>query len=374
MVKNKSSITNGAVDKGKKLLKKFGLTPLMIWIGVSGFSIVMVATLLIVFWPAGQLDNVVNDVLSNVNNDECEFRSNLDGKCVENDQNTLPIVVMIDNHVDARPPEGIDEASIVFEAIAEGTITRLVAVFDMNMEPTDIGPVRSARPYFVDYATEFGAVYAHVGGSDEALSILQRRKSVYDLNEFSNAAYFWRDPARVAPHSVMTSSELLKRAIETKEWSTQSSFGSWIFRPEVDKEDRGDMISARIDYRSLVHNITWVYDNEENVYWRSQGGLKHKMADGTQLSAKNIAIVYTESTPIDDYGRRRTTTIGSGKAVVLQEGYAIEAKWQRDNLNDRTRFYDNETGNEINFVPGQTWIEVIPDHFPEIEIKYSDEE
>ena len=346
-----------------------------IWAAGIGVGGVIIIAAVFWFWPRNQNIQPTNNNESNEQVAvECDFRGNLDGLCREFEDKAIPIAVMIDNHAEARPPVGIDKASVVFEAIAEGTITRLVAVFDSNTVPTDIGPVRSARPYFVDYATEFGAVYVHVGGSDDALALLRSRASVYDLNEFSNGQYFWRDNSRYAPHNVMTSSELVKRAMTAKSWPTEGAFGVWVFRPEAELDNRGRMTSAYIDYRSPAHNVLWEYNRDLNVYERSQGGRKHKTADGSQLMAKNIAVIYSESAPIDDYGRRETQTIGSGRAVVLQEGLVIEAEWRRDNLNQRTRFYHKQTQAEISFVPGQTWIEILPDHFPDLTIEYPDEE
>jgi len=120
--------------------------------------------------------------------------------------NLAPVAVMIDNHPDARPQSGIEKAGLVYEAEVEGYYTRLMAVFSDENEVVKIGPVRSARPYFVDWANELNAVYAHCGGSPEALVNIEQ-KGIVDLNEIYSGRFFWRATDRSAPHNIYLSAK-----------------------------------------------------------------------------------------------------------------------------------------------------------------------
>lgn len=127
------------------------------------------------------------------------------------------MTVVIENHPDARPQSGLDKASIVYETLAEGGITRFLAVFQEN-EVAEIGPVRSARIYFLDWVLEYDALFAHIGGNIAALDQIGPLK-IQDINQFYNANYFWRDNSRVAPHNVYTTTDKLRAAGEKAKYS-----------------------------------------------------------------------------------------------------------------------------------------------------------
>ena len=133
---------------------------------------------------------------------------------------------MIENMVTSRPQSGLDRANLVYEALAEGGITRFLAVFASGEEIEKIGPVRSARTYYLDWAKELSAAYIHVGGSPEALRLIPQY-DILDLNQFYNSPNFWRAKERAAPHNLYTSSELLARAVVSKKWGPTGSFESW---------------------------------------------------------------------------------------------------------------------------------------------------
>jgi len=300
-----------------------------------------------------------------VKNQNCDNQRLLDGVCVVEGQENLPVYsIMIENHVDSRPPAGLSKANLVYEAMAEGAITRFLAVYDSATQLDRIGPVRSTRKYFVDWAQEFDSVHVHIGGSPEALDLLKVRP-VYDLNEFFNGAYFWRDNNRLAPHNVYTSADLLHQAIEKKQWDIKPDFHGWQFKSEAELKDRPDSQEILIDFIGESYLVKWVYNKDDNNYQRYLGGKLHQDEDGSQITAKNIAVMYTGSSVYDDEGRRRMTTVGEGEAVVFLDGKAIEGFWKRPDLDSRTRFYDKD-GNEIAFNPGITWIEVVLTHFPKV--------
>jgi len=154
-----------------------------------------------------------------------KFYRLLDGVGVEDESKVNPPIfaVQVENMVDARPLSGISKANLVYEAISEAGITRLLALYVKDNSVSEIGPVRSARPYYIDWASEYGALYAHSGGSPEALRVVSDY-DVLDLNEFSNGKYFWRSKSRYAPHNLYTSVELLGEAFTVKGGEVKNFF------------------------------------------------------------------------------------------------------------------------------------------------------
>lgn len=289
----------------------------------------------------------------------------IDGVCVDKEAEYFFYSVMIDNHYDARPSNGLADALLVYEAIVEAPITRFIAVYSSLDEVEVIGPVRSARPFYVDWAKEFNGPYVHVGGSNAALDNLKETYK-YDINEFNKGRYFWRSNGRFAPHNVFTSSHNVWKVIEDNGWEPKNDFESWQFKDQAIYDERGNVEEIKVDFASTPFLVSWKYDKEDNDYTRYQGGIQRKDEDGQEIKAKNIVVMYTESKIIDDYGRRETTTVGKGKAHIFFDGQVIKGSWQRDNLASRTKFY-NEGSEEIQFNRGKTWIEVVPTHFPQIE-------
>lgn len=269
--------------------------------------------------------------------------------------------VMIDNIHVARPGAGIADAPLVIEALAEGAITRLMAFHPDGADLRRIGPVRSARPYFIDWAEEYGAVYVHIGGSPAALDQLEF-SSVRDLNQFWWGGYFWRDRERYAPHNVYTSSDLLHETLVELEGG----------RGEVDngrpfKEGGPDGIiepvsvdEIKIDFLAPASRVIWSYDPETNRYGRYQGKGEFTDETGRQVVADNIVIQVTDMRVIDNVGRREVRTVGEGDAIVFRDGQAIEAKWVKED-GGRTRFIYTYSSDEIPWNVGTTWIEVVGD-------------
>ncbi|KKQ80786.1 MAG: hypothetical protein UT02_C0002G0011 [Parcubacteria group bacterium GW2011_GWC2_38_7] len=284
----------------------------------------------------------------------CEKIRKIDGLCITGDEVGV-YAVMIDNHVGARPQAGLNQASLVYETVVESPITRFLVVFSLDEDVAKIGPVRSARPFYVDWTKEFNGLYAHVGGSNEAIENLNATYK-FNFDEFYNGSYFYRDNYRSAPHNVFTSSALIKKGIEDKNWEIKSDFESWKFRPEPEAD--GAVLGVEIDFKTYDFLVRWEYDVVEKNYVRYQGHRLHAVSDGSDILAANIAVMYTTSSVIDSYGRRETKTIGSGQALVFQNGQVIEGLWQRNSLGNRTKFF-NKDGTEIVFNVGSTWIEVV---------------
>ncbi|MEK7512135.1 MAG: DUF3048 domain-containing protein [Patescibacteria group bacterium] len=289
----------------------------------------------------------------------CEQTRKLDGLCFEGEE-PLVYSVMIENHSASRPVSGIGQAVLVYEVVVEAPITRFLAIFYADNNLKKIGPVRSARPFFVDWATEFKAPYSHVGGSNEALDLLAKSYQ-YDLNEFSSGQYFWRKPSRPMPHNVYTSNELIVLAVQNKNWQVKNNFDFWKFMPESKTAvEPVAILDIKVDFGTNEYSVEWKYDLENKKYVRYQAGNIYKDSDGNAVTAKNVVLMFTDAKIIDDYGRKKIKTIGSGQAVVYRANEMIEAEWRRSSLKERTRFFD-ALGKEIAFYPGNTWIEVVAD-------------
>lgn len=294
-------------------------------------------------------------------------RRNIDGVYVEPGQeNFYPIAAIVENHIDARPPSALSRANLVIEAEAEGGITRYLAVYADGSEIKEIGPIRSARPYFVDWARELSALFIHCGGSPEAL-VKIARENVFDLNEFYNGTYFWRDKSRPAPHNIYTSTENLNGYLENKK-AGEGKYLSWQFKDDaaLPEGEQGENIkikfktptSAKATAGKQDFYVDWIYNRESNGYIRYLAGQRHKDADGAEITAKNVAVMYVKAEVIDDELRLKMEHIGSGKAIICLDGKCEEGSWEKKSGSARIRFY---AGNdeEFKFNAGAVWIEAV---------------
>jgi len=277
---------------------------------------------------------------------------------------STPYAVMIENEATSRPAAGLSRANLVYEALAESSITRFVAFFDPSVSSDRIGPVRSARPYYVSLAGEWGALYAHSGGSPEAIDLLESTDRVYDLNEFYgiNTQYFWRRPDRYSPHNLYTSSERLNKAASTQLVATTTSARAWLFKDDASEDQRPTETKYLIiDYSgSSLYRVEWRYRRADNDYERWQDGAPHQDEDDSQIRAKNVVVQYVSTTVLDAIGRRSMDLTGTGKALIIQDGKVIVGSWRRDKAEDRTIYYDNES-KEVSFNRGVTWVQIVPE-------------
>ncbi len=282
----------------------------------------------------------------------------IDGVLIDSSNtDSYPKMVTIENHSSARPQSGIDTANLVIEVPVEGGITRFLAVFVGDSDVTEIGPIRSARPYFLDWASEFDALYVHVGGSPDALSILKNRNDIYNLNQYFESKYFWRSSKRVRPHNVYSSSELLNIAIDKKELK-DSEFKKWRYKDDGPVNDVDLVDSISVNFSTYINNIEWIYSIDDNKYTRHQAGKIHKAINGNNIESKNIIIQKTSITSIDKEDRKDVQTIGGGDAIIFLDGDVIFGRWEKLSMDDRTMFYNNN-GEDVLFNRGITWIEVV---------------
>lgn len=282
--------------------------------------------------------------------------SRLTGLPVSPESNLLPVTgVIIENSPDARPQSGLTEAGIVFEAIAEGGITRFLTLFQ-EARPDYVGPVRSVRPYYLQWLGGFDAAIAHVGGSPAALAKI-RSDGIKDLDQSFNGGSYQRVSQRYAPHNVYTNLGTLISLSKDKGF-TSSNFTSIARKAEKPlPAPTAKVINLAIS--SALYNVNYTYDPTTNSYARNQAGIAHKdERSGKQISPKVVvAIVLAQGIDPDgvhtSYG-----TIGTGKAYIFQDGGVTLANWTKPSDKEQIRFIDDASA-PININAGQTWITAV---------------
>jgi len=285
------------------------------------------------------------------------IRKRINGEIINSDseKNLPPVAVMVENSSESWPQAGLEKADLVYEALAESSITRFLAIYANSETIERIGPVRSARPYYVDWAMGYDAAYLHVGGSPQALDQIRQDK-VKNVDEFFHP-YFWRAKNHYAPHNTYTSSELINEMITDRQYQS-SDFTLWQYKDEAVAESRPDNFEIKVKYDG-VYKVTWKYNKNDNNYTRYQNLNPHKMDNGAFIKAKNIIVSVHQTKVLDDVGRKFIQTLGQGTAWIFCDGQVIQGTWRKDSKKEREKYFD-ESGQEIKFNGGITWVEVIP--------------
>lgn len=274
--------------------------------------------------------------------------------------------IMIENSDDARPQSGLQDAGVVYEAIAEAGITRFLALFQEG-QPQYIGPVRSLRPYYIDFAAPFQASIVHVGGSPDALAEVTSG-GFRNLDQFYNGAYFTRISSRYAPHNVYTSFAKLD-ALNRAKGYTKSEFTSWPRKADK-KLATPTAKTIHLAISSPDFYADYTYDAASNSYLRSEGGDPHTELvnagdqTGPQLHPKVvIALVMGLSNgALDASGAYYSNYIdyGSGQMYVFQDGGVTTGTWSKSGTNDQLHFAE-DNGTPIKLDAGQTWLTLVND-------------
>ena len=289
---------------------------------------------------------------------EKKYYSPLTGVKVADESATKQLVtaIMIENSPDARPHSGLQQAGVVYEAIAEGGITRYVALYQ-QAKPDLIGPVRSLRPYFLDWVAPYDASIAHVGGSAKALNEV-RNGNYRDIDQFFNAPSYWRASDRYAPHNVYTNFERLDKLNNSKDYKASSFTG--FERSDGKVVDTPDATDITVNFSSALYNTRYVYDVKSNTYRRYLGGEPHQDREkGAITPSVVIAMQVDETTAQEDGPRQVITTTGSGKATIFQNGTVIQGSWRKTGTKNQLTWLDS-AGKPIKLVRGQTWIAAVP--------------
>jgi hypothetical protein len=300
-----------------------------------------------------------------------------------------PLGVMIENHQNARPQSGLTYADTVYEAVAEGGITRFLAIFYCQ-DAIQVGPVRSARTYFIDFASEYGdfPLYAHVGGANQpgladAISQLTDYgwTGYNDLNQFSiGFPVFWRDYQRLGhdtdtEHTMYSTTQKLWDYAKTNRKLTNvdengnawdKTFQPYDFKDDAAVSQRGKSQSAHLEFWTGDKNyyVDWTYDPKTNLYNRNVGGVPHIDRDNNkQLTAKTIVILSMQESSANDGYENNVHLLyrdkGTGKATILMDGKKITGTWQKSKRAARTIILDS-SGTPIEFNRGKIWFEILP--------------
>lgn len=269
----------------------------------------------------------------------------------------IPVTaIMIENSPNARPQSGLKDSGVVFEAIAEGGITRFLVIYQQE-KPQLIGPVRSLRLYDIDWLAAFDTSIGHVGGSANALTEI-RNGSYRDIDQFFNSGSYWRSTDRYAPHNVYTSFAKLDALNVAKGYTTSTFTG--FSRVDGAASNTPNATNINIEISSYLYNNTYAYDKATNTYARSQAGAPHLDRESGQIAPSVVVAMRVDETSIFEDGYRESiVTIGSGNAVIFQNGLAINATWHKSSKTAQITFTD-AAGADIPLVRGQTWIAAVP--------------
>jgi hypothetical protein len=286
------------------------------------------------------------------------YYSPLTGVKVKDEAATKQLVtaLMMENSPDARPQSGIKESGVVYEAIAEGGITRFLLLYQES-KPKLIGPVRSLRMYYLDWATPYDASIAHIGGSAKALKTV-RNGSYKDIDQFFNAGAYWRVSDRYAPHNVYTDFKHLDKLNRSKGF-TSSNFDSF---PRGDGEPAKKPNATRINVSisSDTYNSSYRYNKKNNNYTRSQGGATHKDREKGSITPKVVIVIKVSmQTVMEDGYREQIKTSDTGQAYVFQNGTVQKGTWKKTSRKAQIQFLD-KNGKQIELNRGQTWITALP--------------
>lgn len=288
-----------------------------------------------------------------------------------------PVAVMMDNSPEARAYHaGLSDALVVYETLAEGGSTRLEALFAGAPKVERVGPVRSARPYFVKIAAGWGAFYWHAGGSPEGLALiknLQAKNELTDLNEISGYGpiYLWRDKSLAAPHNLFTSGEKIAKALADFELNTLPAEKlTWRWDKNADdkaakkQSEKATGLANNIEVifsPGMVFNPSYAYDAEKKVYQRSLAKKSHQDYNTKeQLAASNVIIqkVPREQALASGYDRIDFDIIGEGEAIYFRDGQVFVGKWKKPSTASQTEWLLD--GRPYILKPGQTWVEIVP--------------
>ncbi len=274
--------------------------------------------------------------------------------------NQRPVTgVMIENSTDARPQSGMNQAGVVFEAIAEGGITRFLTLYQ-DSQPDYLGPVRSVRPYYIQWCMSFDCSIAHVGGSPEALQSLKQWGGK-DLDQFANAGAYYRISSRYAPHNMYTSMAALN-TLETQKGFGASNYTGFTRKDDPKQKPVANASSIDFALSGVYFNAHFDYDAVSNSYKRSQAGAPHMVVDKAgaqvQLQPKVVVALFMQYSLNGKYSVYNV--IGSGQAIVFQDGVATAATWTKTDLKTPLTLTGAD-GKPLALNRGQTWLTALSD-------------
>ncbi|MCG0274750.1 MAG: DUF3048 domain-containing protein [Thermosediminibacteraceae bacterium] len=300
--------------------------------------------------------------------EEPKVKNPLTGLFMEKErEGRRPIAVMIENEKSARPQSGLNRADIVYEVLAEGGITRFLALY-LGEDADEIGPVRSARPYFLDFAMEYDPIYVHYGGSPQAYLDLKKNSNIDNIDGIYDNVTFWRDKTRRAPHNAYTSTDNILKTAQKRGYLKPVKLDQWNFVEEI--TSAGGLKEFQLDY-SRNYKVKYIYDEGEKAYIRYINDKPHvDRKTGEPIAVKNIIVQFMDTRVIDSEGRLAIKTTGSGTGYYISDGDCTFINWEKSSRFSKTK-YTTEDGRELKLNPGNTWIQVLP-HQAEIHFNLID--
>lgn len=290
--------------------------------------------------------------------DTPKFYSPLTGLSVADESATKSNVtaIMIENSPDARPQSGLKDADVVYEAIAEGGITRFAALYQQS-RPELIGPVRSLRMYYIDWIAPYDASVAHVGGSLHSLQEI-RNGNHKDVDQFFNAGTYWRSDDRYAPHNVYTSFANLDALNLGRGYTTANPQPI----PRSDATPNGTPATqVTVTMSGPLYNSSWRYDPSSKQYLRSQANQPHLDREKGQICTAVLVVLDMQMDKVmEDGWRENYHTSGTGDAMIFSEGKATAARWHKENMSQQLSFTNKTDGKELSLPRGKTWLSAVP--------------
>ena len=305
--------------------------------------------------PADAQDEVVEEVEEIIT-----YPAPFSGKQLEEELTNRPVLVTINNQVEARPQSGLSSADVVYEMLAEGEVTRLLALFQSEI-PQSVGPIRSARSYFIEVAKGLDAFYIAHGYSPEAKTMLAN-KVVDNINGMAyDGTLFIRSKDRKAPHNSYMPGENIEKSMEkvgaSSLYTKKVSYSFYEDGESVKIGETATKVNVRYGY-SDSFNSTYTFSSDLGTYERSNGNnVTTDLVTNEPLQISNVLFFEMEHSIIDSYGRRDITIEPAGKAYVAQNGIIREVEWENQ---DGLLVAVEADGNQVKLVPGLTWVHFVP--------------
>ena len=293
----------------------------------------------------------------------------LTGEALAEETSLRPYAIMINNLVKAVPQCGISKADMIYEIIAEGSVTRFLAIFHDLSDVDVIGPVRSVRPYFYRVAQHYGAILSSAGGSDEAIELIGKEDYDY-LNGIAGAgsAFYrddWRRQNRGYEHSLMTTGEKLMKAAEKHGFDTtmdSANYGLTFTDEPLTAGETANEIT--VWFYSNGKKTTMTYDAATGLYAMSQHGSAATDAnDDSPIVFRNVLVLEADSHVKDKKGHLEVQMTGTGEGYFARDGRIIPIKWSRES-NSAPYVYTDKDGNPISFGVGKSYVAIVPDGSP----------
>ncbi len=301
-----------------------------------------------------------------------------------------PLAIMVENHAESRPQSGLSRADVIYEAVAEGGISRFMGIFYCGIaaQSQNIAPVRSARTYFLPWVLEYDALYNHVGGAgrcndptvDERAKALCQIETykIKDMDQFGISFptcyrnYDRLDHPVATEHTmVCVTDKLLKLAgergwtnVDAKGVAWDKNFTPWKFKDDAPAAERGASLSASfVAWKGYEreYGVRWDYNPQTNRFMRFNGGVPHTdLETKEQLSASSVVIIFAKETgPVDNHAHLLYNNTGEGDGLMLADGKVTKIRWKKADRTSRTKFFDT-SGKEVTLTRGQIWIEMLP--------------